>query len=223
LTPPVNPSSASSFTDLQEALGCRFRDPTLLRTALTHPSLAYDAGTRIEHNQRLEFLGDAVLELVVTHELFRRFPALDEGRLTKARAQLVNRRTLAEQSRRLGLGEHLQLSHGEEQSGGRNKQSALADAFEAVVGAIFLDGGYETARALVMRCFEETLAELGEVPSLDNPKGELQELLQTGAAEPPRYEITAITGPDHDREFQCVVSHRNRPLGSGLGKCKKAA
>jgi len=223
----VNPSVAveesSPKPDLQAAIGYEFRDVALLREALTHPSLAYDAGAHIDHNQRLEFLGDAVLQLVLTRELYDKFPDLDEGPLTKARAQLVNKLTLAEQSRRLALGGHLLLSRGEELSGGRDKQSALADAFEALVGAIFLDGGYEAANAFVKRCYLDSFGELADLPNLDNPKGELQELLQVGAAEPPRYEIIAITGPDHDREFECEVYHRNRLLGSGRGKSKKTA
>lgn len=223
----MNPSVAVEESipkpDLQAAIGYEFRDVALLREALTHPSLAYDAGAHIDHNQRLEFLGDAVLQLVLTRELYDKFPDLDEGPLTKARAQLVNKLTLAEQSRRLALGGHLLLSRGEELSGGRDKQSALADAFEALVGAIFLDGGYEAANAFVKRCYLDSFGELTDLPNLDNPKGELQELLQVGAAEPPRYEIIAITGPDHDRGFECAVYHRNRLLGSGKGKSKKTA
>lgn len=212
-----------SSADLQGELGYAFKDVGLLREALTHPSLAFDASSRIEHNQRLEFLGDAVLQLVLTRALFERFPDLDEGPLTKARAQLVNKLTLADQARQLSLGTHLLLSRGEELGGGREKQSALADAFEALVGAIFLDGGYEAAGKFVMRCYQKSFGELTDLPSLDNPKGELQELLQIGAAEPPTYEIIAITGPDHDREFECAVHHRHRHLGTGLGKSKKAA
>jgi len=209
--------------DLQARLGYEFRDVGLLRQALTHPSLAFDAASRVEHNQRLEFLGDAVLQLVLTRALFERFPDLDEGPLTKARAQLVNKLTLAEQARQLALGAHLMLSRGEQLSGGREKQSALADAFEALVGAIFLDGGYAAASEFVTRCYRDSLGELTGLPNLDNPKGELQELLQTGAAEPPHYEIISITGPDHDREFECAVRHRHRHLGTGRGKSKKAA
>ena len=210
-------------SDLQTASGYTFRDPSLLREALTHPSLAFDAGARIEHNQRLEFLGDAVLQLVLTRELFEKFSDLDEGPLTKARAQLVNKHTLEQQARRLGLGAHLLLSRGEDQSGGREKQSALADAFEALTGAIFLDGGYDAANAFVRRCYRDSFGELTDLPNLDNPKGELQELLQVGAAEPPHYDILSIAGPDHDREFECVVYHRRRLLGTGRGKSKKAA
>jgi len=209
--------------DLQAVLGYEFRDVGLLRQALTHPSLAFDAASKIEHNQRLEFLGDAVLQLVLTHTLFEHFPALDEGPLTKARAQLVNRTTLAAQARNLGLGSHLLLSRGEEQSGGRDKQSALADAFEALVGAVFLDGGFGAAGDFVIRCYRDSFGELTGLPNLENPKGELQELLQSGAVEPPQYEIIGITGPDHDREFECAVRHRHRHLGTGRGKSKKAA
>jgi len=219
----VTVDDTSDITGLQAVIGHAFRDPDLLRRSLTHPSLAYDASCRVEHNQRLEFLGDAVLQLVLTRHLFEKFPELDEGPLTKARAQLVNRHTLAEQARQLGLGAQLKMSRGEEQSGGREKQSALADAFEALVGAIFLDGGYQVASEFVNRCYRDSFGELTDLPNLENPKGELQELLQAGAAEPPHYEIVAVSGPDHDREFECVVYHRNRELGTGKGKSKKAA
>lgn len=219
----VVPEDSSLITELQAGIGYEFQNARWLLEALTHPSLAFDAGARVEHNQRLEFLGDAVLQLVLTRELFEKFPDLDEGPLTKARAQLVNKLTLAEQARKLSLGAHLMLSRGEEQSGGREKQSALADAFEALVGAIFLDGGYPAANKFVTRCYHDGFGELTDLPSLENPKGELQELLQMGAAEPPHYEIVSISGPDHDREFECEVYHRSRLLGSGRGKSKKAA
>ncbi len=209
--------------ELQGVVGHSFNQLALLRTALTHPSVAYDADARIEHNQRLEFLGDAVLEVVLTRELYLKFPALSEGPLTKARARLVNRQTLATQARELRLGEYLVLSRGEELSGGRNRDSSLADAFEALVGAIFLDAGFEAVNAFVLRCFSGTFGELDDAPLIDNPKGELQELLQSGAAEPPQYEIISVTGPDHDRDFECVVYHRKKELGTGTGKSKKAA
>lgn len=219
----MSADDSSANDDLQVAISHTFKDPVLLRKALTHPSLAYDASSRIEHNQRLEFLGDAVLQLVLTRELFEKFPDLDEGPLTKARAQLVNKLTLAEQARQLSLGAHLKMSKGEEQSGGRDKQSALADSFEALVGAIFLDGGYEAVSGFVNRCYRDSFGELADLPNLENPKGELQELLQIGATEPPHYEIVSVSGPDHDREFECVVYHRNRALGKGKGKSKKGA
>jgi ribonuclease-3 len=164
-----------------------------------------------------------VLQLALTREMYEKFPAVGEGSLTKARAQLVNRRSLAEQARQLGLGQHLILSRGEEQSGGRDRLSALADTFEAVLGAIFLDGGFEIARDFIPREFKTSFGELTVIPTLDNPKGELQEFLQAGSAEAPRYHVASATGPDHDRVFECTVHHRGIELARGQGKSKKAA
>src|SRR4029453_18244190 len=158
----------------------------LLKLALTHPSVAHETTAPTPHNQRLEFLGDAVLGLVLTQELYEKFHTVSEGPLTKARAQMVNRRSLAEQARRFNVGQSLILSRGEESSGGREKQSALADAFEAILGAIFLDGGYDAARQFILRCFRDAFGELNQVPNLENPKGELQELLQAKSPEADR-------------------------------------
>jgi ribonuclease-3 len=216
-------STRPELADLEARLGYRFRDPRLLRVALTHPSIAHERAGRADHNQRLEFLGDAVLQLVMTRELYVRFPDYDEGRLTKARARLVNRRTLAQHARQLGLGAHLILSRGEEQSGGRDRPSALADAFEAVIGAIFLDSDLASASAFILRQFDRAIAELRTVPNLDNPKGELQELLQARSAEAPQYHIVSVSGPDHDRVFECTVHHGGVELARGRGKSKKAA
>src|SRR5262252_332460 len=135
--------ASPEYKELQETLAYQFRDLELLRLALTHPSVAHEQGAPVQTNQRLEFLGDAVLQLVLTRELYEKFPAFGEGPLTKARAKLVNRRTLAVQGRELGLGVNLVLSRGEELHGGRERPSALADAYEALLGAIFLDGGFE--------------------------------------------------------------------------------
>src|ERR1035438_3606741 len=143
----------SDLAAFQDRIGCKFRDENLLRLALTHPSVAHEDNAPTPHNQRLEFLGDAVLQLVLTRELYEKFPAFDEGPLTKARAKLVNRRTLTEHARALGLGEHLILSRGEEMHGGRERASALTDTFEALLGAVFLDGGYEAAREFILREF----------------------------------------------------------------------
>jgi ribonuclease-3 len=211
--------------ELETALGHAFRDRQLLILALTHPSLAHEAGVGHlqQHNQRLEFLGDAVLQLVLTNELYARFPAHGEGPLTQARAQLVNRASLAEQGRRLNLGRFLILSRGEDSSGGRTRNSTLADAFEAVVGAVFLDAGYEVARALVLNLFRNLFGELGELPNLENPKGELQELLQANSPNPPGYEQISVEGPDHDRRFECAVYHGGVELARGGGRSKKLA
>jgi len=219
----VTTIAVSNLSALQETLGYVFQDESLLRLALTHPSVAHESAASTPHNQRLEFLGDAVLGLILTRELYEKFPEFGEGPLTKARAQMVNSRTLADEARRLKLGEHLLLSRGEETSGGRVRQSALADAFEAVLGALFLDGGYEPAREFVLRCFRDAFGELNEIPNLDNPKGELQELLQSRSTEAPRYEMTLAIGPDHDRVFECAVFHQGAELGRGRGKSKKEA
>lgn len=213
----------AKFEAFQKRLGYKFHDPELLRLALTHPSVAHEASGVIPHNQRLEFLGDSVLGLVLTGELYQRFAAVSEGPLTKARAQMVNRRTLAAQAKRIGLGEHLILSRGEESTGGRDRPSNLADAYEALLGAIFLDGGYEMAREFILRWFRDAFGELKAIPNLDNPKGELQEMLQADSPEPPEYETTSVSGPDHDRLFECAVYHGGMELGRGKGKSKKAA
>ena len=223
----------SDFAELQTRLGYPFRDEGLLRLALTHPSVAHEHGApasggdeapqRPAHNQRLEFLGDAVLQLVLTHELYDKFSAFDEGPLTKARAKLVNRRTLAEHARELGVGTHLILSRGEETSGGRERASALADAFEALLGAIFLDGGFAAAREFILREFSAAFGKLSVLPTIENPKGELQELLQARSPESPQYHVVSATGPDHDRVFECIVQHNGVELARGSGKSKKAA
>lgn len=213
----------SAFAALQIRLDYSFRDESLLRLALTHPSIAYEQGVPVQHNQRLEFLGDAVLQLALTRELYERFPAVGEGPLTKARAKLVNRRTLAVHGRELGLGAHLILSRGEELHGGRERPSALADAYEALVGALFLDGGYDAARDFIRREFTPAFGELDVIPILENPKGELQELLQSRSPEAPKYHVVSAAGPDHDRVFECTVHHAGVELARGVGKSKKAA
>ena len=204
-------------------LAYQFRDENLLRLALTHPSVAHESGTALAHNQRLEFLGDAVLGLVLTQKLYEQFPGFDEGPLTKARAKLVNRKTLAERARSLGLGAHLILSRGEEASGGRERASALADAYEAVLGAIFLDGGFAAAQEFILSEFAGAFGELTPLPTIENPKGELQELLQARSPSAPEYQTVQVSGADHDPLFECAVHHEGVELARGSGKSKKAA
>jgi len=212
-----------SLETLQEQLGYKFRQPERLLLALTHPSVCQEAGAPVEHNQRLEFLGDSVLELVLTAELYHRYPHFGEGPLTKARAQMVNRRSLAEYGRKLGLGQHLLLSRGEARHGGRERASILADAFEAVLGAIYLDGGLRAARATIFKLFSDQFSQFQQIPVIENPKGELQELLQVNSNVAPVYTVRSVSGPDHDRLFECSVSHLGVELGLGKGKSKKMA
>ena len=212
----------SGLDELQTRLGYRFQSEALLTLALTHPSVAQETGNA-QHNQRLEFLGDSVLGLIVARELYHRFPGFGEGPLTKARALLVNGSSLAEHGRKIDLGSRLILSRGEESSGGRQRSTALADAFEALLGAMFLDGGMENVREFILREFAEAFAGLDLTPGIENPKGELQELLQAQSTESPQYELLSTSGPDHDRIFECVVTHGGKELGRGKGKSKKAA
>jgi ribonuclease-3 len=211
------------LAQLQEALGYRFRDRALLELALTHPSVVSERSGGRQDNQRLEFLGDAVLGLILSRELYDRWPEAEEGALTQARARLVNWRTLAEVGSSLGLGEYLILSRGEEASGGRRRPSALSDAFEAVVGAVYLDGGLEAAREVVLRHLADALVQPLAGPGADNPKGELQELLQAENRATPRYRIEEVSGPDHARRFECSVHRDGVELGRGCGPSKKDA
>ncbi len=213
----------ADYEALQQRLGYHFRDLALLELALTHPSVAHEQGIALKTNQRLEFLGDAVLQLVLTRELYEKFPSFGEGPLTKGRAKLVNRRSLADRARHLGMGQHLILSRGEELHGGRDRNSSLADTFEAVLGAIFLDGGFDTAERFILHEFHDAFGGLDVIPILENPKGELQELLQATSTEAPEYRVIAATGPDHDRVFECTVHHAGVELARGQGKSKKLA
>ena len=212
-----------SLVILQESLGYQFQNPSLLVLSLTHRSYAVEVAAKPQNNQRLEFLGDAVLQLILSEIMYQRFPDVEEGPLTKGRAQLVNRKSLAAQAAQLNLGHHLLLSKGEELHGGRQRQSILADTFEAVVGAIFTDGGYSAASSFISRRFLQSLTGLGAVPSIENPKGELQEQLQSRFNTGPIYRIESMSGPAHERQFVCSVWHRDRELGRGQGASKQAA
>ena len=216
-------AEANGLNQLEGRLAYTFRDRALLQLALTHPSVAHEHGAPVQTNQRLEFLGDAILQLVLTRELYEKFPQFGEGPLTKARAKLVNRRTLADRARQLGIGPYLIVSRGEEMHGGRERPSALADTYEALLGAVFLDGGFEAAREFILREFQAAFGGLSVIPVLENPKGELQEFLQASSSESPQYRVAAVSGPDHDREFECTVHHRGEELARGRGKSKKAA
>jgi ribonuclease III len=209
--------------NLEERIGYKFRNSLLLAEALTHPSLAYETNKPHFDNQRLEFLGDAVLQLILTRELFERFPEFEEGRLTKLRSRLVSKQALAGFAEDLNLGNFLLLGKGEEAGGGRLRHSSLADAFEALVGALYLDGGYPVVRTVVLRAAADALQELEGSPVEVNPKGELQEILQAFSQEAPRYEIISQEGPDHDKRFVSKVIWEGENLGVGEGRSKKEA
>jgi ribonuclease-3 len=204
-------------------LGYKFRNPLLLAEALTHPSLAYESQKAHFDNQRLEFLGDSVLQLALTEHLFRSFPDVTEGRMTKLRAQLVSRNALAQFAVLLQLGNYILLGKGEEASGGRKRASTLADAFEALVGAIYMDSGYSSARDIVVGLFEKEIAAISMSSEEGNPKGALQELLQAMGSEAPSYFIIGESGPDHRKVFHAQVFYNGLLLAQGRGKSKKEA
>jgi len=208
---------------LEERIGYKFRNSLLLAEALTHPSISLERKDYPFDNQRLEFLGDAVLQLIVTAELYKVFPEFEEGRLTKLRSRLVSRTGLKSHAVRLGIGQYMMMGRGEEACGGRTRASTLADAFEALVGAIFLDGGVERAKAFVLLEMSDDIAQLAREPVDINPKGELQEILQAISPNAPHYEIISQSGPDHLRQFECRVIWECIELGVGNGRSKKLA
>ena len=200
--------------ELMDALGWSFRDEGLLRRALTHPSVGK------KDNQRLEFLGDAVLQYIMSDRLYREYPEEREGTLTHLRALLVCEAALSQVASDLGIGRALIMDRGEEQTGGRTKPSVLCDAMEAVLAAVYLDGGMEAARAVVERCWPAE----GEVSRpMQDSKGRLQELLQKNGGETPVYRITGTSGPPHDPVFEAAVFYGNEEIGRGTGRTKKQA
>jgi ribonuclease-3 len=209
----------SEFAALQKELGYSFSEPALLLRALTHVSHARADG--VGHNEVLEFLGDAVLDLAISDLLMRRFPARSEGDLSKMRAALVNSSALAEKAARLDLGPLLRLGKGEERSGGRTKPSILAGAFEALLGAVYQDGGFDAARRLVERYFAADVKEkkLGQ----QDYKTRLQEISQMLFRAPPVYRVVSESGPDHDKRFVTEIAVGGKVLGRGEGRTKKQA
>jgi len=208
---------------LETILGHTFRDPALLQLALTHGSIGYESQRAQADNQRLEFLGDAVLQLTLSHLLFQRLPQADEGVLTQARAQLVSTKALARIARRIRLGSHLRMGRGEEANGGRDRESTLADALEAIAGAIHIDAGSDSAQQFAARLFAEDLDALSHGPLDTNPKGQLQELVQAVGTTSPVYQIIGEEGPDHAKNFIAAVVWQGAELGRGSGRSKKEA
>jgi len=208
---------------LEQRLNYKFRNPLLLAEALTHPSIGHETRRHHFDNQRLEFLGDAVLQLIFTEWLFDHFPKFSEGQLTKMRSGLVSRDGLRMHAERLELGRHLMMGRGEETSGGRERGSALADAYEALIGAIYLDSDYVTARWIVLTEARDDLDNLEVDPPGQNPKGQLQELLQAISPGSPVYPIMASEGPEHRKRFVASVTWNGIHLGEGEGRSKKEA
>lgn len=212
-----------SLEKLERTLGYSFQNKDLLRQALVHPSKGYESRKRIPDNQRLEFLGDAVLQLALTVSLFNKMPNEPEGPLTKLRARLVNRETLAKVACSLNLGDFLELGKGEERNQGRQRTSNLADAMEAVIGSIYLDSDFPKASRWITNLFEPWIRQYTESSHTFNPKGELQEFLQSQGRLPPTYETTEESGPDHNKAYLVAARLGEEILGTGEGSSKKAA
>jgi ribonuclease-3 len=214
------------FDALQQAIGYRFRDRGLLEHAMTHTSRANeDVSGGVHDNESMEFLGDAVVGFVIADVLFREFPDFDEGEKSKTKAALVSTTTLARQAERLSLGEHLLLGRGEEKTGGRRKQALLADGYEALIAAIYLDGGIEHVRAFIVREFAPLLAEVQQhgIAGSQDYKSALQELLQARDLPLPEYRLVGTMGPDHRKLFQVEVVVDGEALAESTGPSKKEA
>ena len=212
------------IAQLQKILGVSFKKPALLEEALVHSSyINENPASTISHNERLEFLGDAVLGLIVADKLYRDKPDLSEGEMTKARATLVRRDTLAHIASTIGLGDFLYMGKGEEASGGRNKAPNLAGALEAVIAAIYLDQGIDTAGVVVNKLLAEEWRKLTSRGADIEYKSKLQELTQSKYQAAPVYRLVSETGPDHDKVFTVEVIINGKPLGIGTGKSKKLA
>ncbi len=213
------------FEGLQRAIDYRFRDRGLLEHAMTHTSRANeDVSGGVVDNESLEFLGDAVLGFVIADMLFREFPAYNEGQKSKVKASLVSTTTLGRQAERLSLGDHLLLGRGEEKTGGRRKLALLADGYEALIAAIYLDGGIEQARAFIAREFGAQLADVKESGlSGQDFKSALQEHLQASDRPLPEYKLTGTMGPDHRKQFQVAVLVNGEQLAESVGPSKKEA
>lgn len=210
--------------DLEQALGISFKDRTLLEQALVHSSVSNkNPDSTMLSNERLEFLGDAVLNFIVTQKLYHEFPELSEGKLTKIRASLICRDALFNLALLLKLGEHLHLGKGEEISGGREKNTNLADTMEAVIGAIFLDQGMTITTDFILKLMTPEIQKIREHGITSDYKTQLQEHIQAEYHQTPVYHLVEAKGLDHDKSFTVKVTLGNRTLGRGSGKSKQSA
>ncbi len=212
------------FKALEGMVGYAFKEMSLLKQAVTHRSFANENRTQhIRDNERLEFLGDAILDLIISRYLFDKYPSMPEGDLSKIRASIVCEGSLARIAKEIDLGSFIFLGKGEELSGGRKRASILADAFEAVTGAILVDGGYDEAESFLQRTLIKSVAHLSSNDLYTDYKTLLQEAIQKESSQPVHYEVIQEKGPDHDKDFFVGVYHGTKKLGEGNGKSKKEA
>ncbi len=214
--------STADLSVLEERLGYKFKNRKFLEIGVTHSSYANESKEHITYNERQEFLGDAVLSIIVSDYIFENYTKLPEGELTKLRASLVCEKSLCGFSNELEMGKFLRLGHGEELMGGRERPSILADAFEAVLAAIYLDGGIEPATEVVLKFIKKALEHV-ENSAFKDYKTLLQEIIQKNPEERLSYRLVAESGPDHDKRFEVEVLLNSNVIGHGIGKSKKSA
>jgi ribonuclease-3 len=209
---------------LMERIGYVFADYSVFQESLTHKSYSNEqGGMAVPHNERLEFLGDAVLDMVISHKIFVAYPDLPEGELTRIRAEVVSEAGLAQVGRRLEIGNCLRLGRGELRTGGRDKDSLIANVLEALIGAVYCDGGFEAVQEMVLRLFEPFIDRSFQRKSGIDFKTRLQELMQARFGSPPEYRLVHAEGPDHHRHYTIEVRHAERSIGQGSGRSKKVA
>jgi len=220
----IEPRRRKELRKLEKSLHTRFRKLELLDQALSHSSFVNEMPRqRGAHYEKLEYLGDAVLELVVSHELYDSYPMYYEGQLTKLRAAVVSKTTLAKVAKKIGIGPYVRLGKGEELGGGRKRNSLLADAMEAVIGSIYLDGGLKAARAFVIRHFREEIERLDHDQHKMDYKSILQEITQSRFQTLPKYTILSEAGPPHERTYEVLLTIKDEPYATGRGRNKKEA
>jgi ribonuclease III len=214
----------ADLAEFEQKIGISFQNPAYLELALIHSSyINENPGLAVESNERLEFLGDAVLGLVIAERLYQDFPRSPEGELTRLRAALVRRETLAQMARKIDLGAYLSLGNGEETGGGRGKAANLAGAFESLIAAIYLDQGLETARSFILGLFGPEMYQQAHRGAGTDYKSKLQEIMQAERQITPTYELITAVGPEHDKQFTVEVWIGDEALGRGAGKSKKQA
>jgi len=213
---------SESLKQLQEKIGYQFKNPDLLREAMTHKSYSAEWNVKYD-NQRLEFFGDAIVEMVLTRHLYFRYPALQEGDLTKIRSALVNQDSLAKFARSIELGKYIQFGRGEIDSHGGDRDSTVSDAFEALSAAIYLDGGYEAVEKFILDVFTREIPDPLNMLTTLNPKGILQEYAQAEFGKAPTYQVLQVSGPQHEPCFEVAVSLGGEQLGTGKAQNRKAA
>ncbi|MBM15767.1 MAG: ribonuclease III [Nitrospina sp.] len=219
----ISEERIKELNSLQDIISYKFIDLNLLNKALTHKSYANEKNAKLKHNERMEFLGDSVLDILVSKHLFEKFNEFSEGKLSKIRAAVVNESSLAKLAEKMSLGDYLLLGKGENNSGGRKKTSILADAFEALAGAVFLDGGLEASSNICLPLLKGEIETICESWSFRDFKSDLQEYTQDKMVCIPNYKVIREIGPDHAKEFEVIVTVKNEICGKGLGRTKKEA